>query len=191
MGNIKGTKTEKNLLSAFAGESQARNRYTYFAKQAKKEGYEQISAVFMETAENEKEHAKTFFKMLEGGDVEISAMFPAGVIGDTKANLLAAASGEYHEHSDLYPGFAKIAEEEGLPRIAAYFRHISVAERYHEKRYRALLDNIEKNRVFKREKTEKWKCRNCGYVIEDSSAPEKCPACDHPTAHFELYAENY
>lgn len=191
MKSLKGTKTEKNLLASFAGESQARNRYTYFAKQAKKEGFEQISAIFLETADNEKEHAKKFFKFLEGGDAEITAVFPAGIIGDTKANLAAAAAGENHEHTAMYPEFAKIANEEGFPIIAAVFLKIAAVEKEHEKRYRALLDNIEKDRVFKRDKTEKWKCRNCGYVHEGNSAPEKCPACNHPTAHFEIHCENY
>lgn len=191
MKSLKGTKTEKNLLTSFAGESQARNRYTYFAKQAKKEGFEQISAIFIETADNEREHAKRFFKFLEGGDAEITCLFPAGIIGDTKANLAAAAAGEHHEHTVMYPDFAKVAEEEGFPLIAAVFRKIAAVEIEHEKRYRALLDNIEKSRVFKRDKAEKWKCRNCGYVHEGNEAPEKCPACDHPTAHFEIHCENY
>lgn len=188
---LKGTKTEKNLLTAFAGESQARNRYTYFAKQAKKEGYEQISAIFLETADNEKEHAKRFFKFLEGGDVEIVASFPAGVIGDTKTNLAAAAAGEHHEYISMYPEFAKTAEEEGFPVIAAVFKFVASVEKHHEQRYRALLENIEKERVFKRGKSEKWKCRNCGYIHEAAEAPEKCPACDHPKAHFEIAGENY
>jgi len=191
MKSLKGTKTEKNLLTAFAGESQARNRYTYFASQAKKAGYEQISAIFIETADNEKEHAKRLFKFLEGGEAEISASFPAGVIGDTKENLREAAAGENHEHSHMYPEFAVVAEEEGFPEIAAVFRAIAIAEMQHEKRYLALLDNIDSNRVFKRENTVKWKCRNCGYIHEDTGAPEMCPACAHPIAHFELLGENY
>jgi len=191
MKSLKGTRTEKNLLISFAGESQARNRYTYFASKAKKEGYEQISAIFTETADNEKEHAKRFFKFLEGGDVEISAPFPAGVIGDTKANLKASASGEHHEYSDLYPSFAKDAEEEDFQEIADVFRAISVAEKQHEKRYLDLLKNIETDKVFKREKPIKWRCRNRGYSYESDSAPEKCPACDHPRAHFELLGENW
>ncbi len=188
---LKGTKTEKNLLKAFAGESQARNRYTYFASQAKKDGYEQIAAIFIETADNEKEHAKRLFKFLEGGEVEITATFPAGVIGETKENLRAAAAGENYEHTKMYPEFARIAEEEGFHEIASVFRAIAVAERQHEKRYLALLDNIEKDRVFKRERVVRWKCRNCGYIHEGTEAPEKCPACAHPRAYFELLSENY
>ncbi len=191
MKNLKGTKTEKNLLTAFAGESQARNRYTYFASQARKEGYEQIAAIFLETADNEKEHAKRLFKFLEGGEVEITATFPAGKIGNTKENLKAAAEGENYEHTQMYPEFAKIADEEGFPEIAAVFRAIAVAEEYHEKRFRALLENLENNKVFKREKPVKWRCRNCGYVHEGTEAPEKCPACAHPRAYFELLCENY
>jgi len=191
MRSIKGTKTEKHLLTAFAGESQARNRYTYFASQAKKEGYEQIAAVFLETADNEKEHAKRLFKLLEGGEVEIIASFPAGVIGNTKENLKAAATGENYEYTKMYPEFARIAEEEGFPNIAAIFRAIAVAEKQHEKRFLALLENIEKDRVFKRDRVVKWKCRNCGYIHEGTEAPEKCPACAHPRAYFELLGENY
>jgi rubrerythrin len=191
MKSLKGTRTEKNLLTAFAGESQARNRYSYFASQAKKEGYEQIRGIFLETADNEKEHAKRLFKFLEGGEVEIAAAFPAGVIGKTKENLKASAAGENYEHTKMYPEFAVTAEEEGFDEIAAVFRAIAVAEKQHEKRYLALLENIEKDRVFKREKIKRWKCRNCGYVHEGSEAPEKCPACAHPRAHFELLEENY
>ncbi len=191
MKSIKGTKTEKNLLSAFAGESQARNRYTYFASQARKEGYEQIATIFIETADNEKEHAKRLFKFLEGGEVEIRASYPAGVIGSTEENLKAAASGENYEHTKMYPGFARIAEEEGFSEVAAVFRAIAVAEKQHEKRFLSFLDNIEKDRVFKREKIMRWKCRNCGYVYEGTEAPEKCPACAHPRAYFELLSENY
>ena len=191
MKSLKGTKTEKNLLTAFAGESQARNRYTYFASQAKKEGYEQISAVFLDTADNEKEHAKRLFKFLEGGDVEINAAFPAGVIGDTKQNLKASAAGENHEHTKMYPEFANTAKKEGLPEIATVFSAIAVAEKQHEKRYLALLENIEKDRIFKKEKIVKWKCRNCGYVHEGIEAPEKCPACAHPRSYFEILCENY
>jgi len=191
MKSIKGTKTEKNLLSAFAGESQARNRYTYFASQARKEGYEQIATIFIETADNEKEHAKRLFKFLEGGEVEIRASYPAGVIGSTEENLKAAASGENYEHTKMYPGFARIAEEEGFSEVAAVFRAIAVAEKHHEKRFLSFLDNIEKDRVFKREKIMRWKCRNCGYVYEGTEAPEKCPACAHPRAYFELLSENY
>ena len=189
--SLKGTKTERNLLTAFAGESQARNRYTYFASQARKEGYEQISAIFLETADNEKEHAKRLFKFLEGGEVEISAAFPAGVIGDTKENLKAAAAGENYEHTQMYPEFAKIAEEEGFEEIASVFRAIAVAEKQHEKRYLGLLKNMEEGKVFKKDKVVKWKCRNCGYIHEGTEAPEECPACAHPRAYFELLAENW
>jgi len=191
MRSIKGTKTEKNLLIAFAGESQARNRYTYFASQAKKEGYEQIAAIFLETADNEKEHAKRLFKLLEGGEVEITASFPAGVLGNTKENLKAAATGENYEHTKLYPEFARIAEEEGFPHIAAIFKAIAVAEKQHEKRFLALLENIDNDRVFKRDIVVKWRCRNCGYIHEATEAPEACPACAHPRAYFELLYENY
>ncbi len=189
--SLKGTKTERNLLTAFAGESQARNRYTYFASQARKDGYEQISAIFLETADNEKEHAKRLFKFLEGGEVEISAAFPAGVIGDTKENLKAAAAGENYEHTQMYPEFAKIAEEEGFEEIASVFRAIAVAEKQHEKRYLGLLKNMEEGKVFKKDKVVKWKCRNCGYIHEGTEAPEECPACAHPRAYFELLAENW
>lgn len=188
---LKGTKTEKNLLAAFAGESQARNRYTYSASAAKKEGYEQISALFLETAENEKEHAKRFFKFLEGGMTEFTATFPAGRIGATAENLLAAAEGEYEEWTTLYPGFAKVADEEGFREIAEAFRHIARVEVKHEKRYRKLLENIEKGRVFKRDAPASWKCRNCGHHHEGAEAPELCPACLHPKSYFELLAENY
>ncbi|MCK4255457.1 rubrerythrin family protein [candidate division WOR-3 bacterium] len=191
MKSLKGTKTEKNLLTAFAGESQARNRYTYFASKAKKEGYEQIAGVFLETADNEKEHAERLFKFLEGGEVEISASFPAGIISETKENLVSAAAGENYEHTKMYPGFAKIAEEEGFLEIAAVFRAIAAAEKQHEKRYLALLENLEKDRVFKREKVVRWRCRNCGYIHEGTETPEKCPACAHPKAYFELLGENY
>jgi len=191
MGIIKGTKTEKNLLTAFAGESQARNRYSYFAGKAKKEGYEQISTIFEETANQEKEHAKRLFKLLEGGEVEISASFPAGVIGTTLENLKASAAGENHEHLHMYPGFAKTAREEGLEDIAKIFEAIAVAEKQHEKRYLALAYNIETGRVFKKDKEVMWRCRNCGYVHYGKEAPEKCPACDHPQAYFELLGENY
>ncbi len=187
--SIKGTRTEQNLLTAFAGESQARNRYTYFASQARKEGYVQIAAIFEETANQEKEHAKRLFKFLEGGEVKVEAAFPAGVIGNTLENLKAAAMGENYEHTQMYPEFAKIAEEEGFPEIADVFRNIAVAEKYHEKRYRDLAANIEAGRVFKRDKPIKWRCRNCGYVHEGEEAPEVCPACAHPRAHFELYVE--
>jgi len=191
MKSIRGTRTEKSLLIAFAGESQARNRYTYFASQAKKEGYEQIAGIFLETADNEKEHAKRLFKFLEGGELEITASYPAGIIADTKENLKAAAAGENYEHTKMYPEFARLAEEEGFPEIAAVLRAIAVAEKQHEKRYLALIENIEKNRVFNREKVVRWKCRNCGYIYEGTEPPEKCPACAHPRAYFELLSENY
>jgi rubrerythrin len=191
MANIKGTKTEKNLLTAFAGESQARNRYTYFASQAKKEGYEQMSHIFEETANQEKEHAKRLFNLLQGGEVEISASFPAGVVGSTLENLKASAAGEKYEHTEMYPGFAKIADAEGLPDIAKVFRSIAIAEKQHEKRYNALLANIEAGRVFKRDKEVVWRCRNCGYLHTGNEAPDECPACAHPKAHFELLGENY
>jgi len=189
--SIKGTMTEKNLLAAFAGESQARNRYTYFASVAKKEGFEQIFSIFLETADNEKEHAKRFFKFLEGGDVEITAAYPAGVIGTTKDNLKAAAAGEKLEHSTLYPKFADVAEKEGFPDVAEAFRKVSVSERQHEKRYSSLVNNIETVKVFKRDKAVKWKCGNCGYIHEGNTAPDQCPACLHPQAYFELLAENW
>jgi rubrerythrin len=191
MKSVKGTKTEKNLLGAFAGESQARNRYNYFASKAKKEGFEQISAVFAETADQEKEHAKRFFSFLEGGDVELTAAFPAGVVGTTAENLKAAAGGENHEHTSLYPGFAKTAEEEGFPAIATLFRAVCVAEKQHERRYRGLLANVESGKVFKKDKPVVWRCRNCGYLHEGPEAPDKCPACAHPQAHFELLGENW
>jgi rubrerythrin len=191
MEELKGTKTEKNLLAGFAGESQARNRYTYFSSQARKEGYEQISWIFVDTAENEKEHAKRFFKFLQGGDVEITATFPAGVIGSTKENLKEAAAGENLEHTTLYPEFARIAEEEGFKEIADVIRDIASVEKGHEKRYLTLLANIEKDRVFKRDSVVKWRCRNCGYIHEGNEAPQECPACAHPRAHYELFAENY
>lgn len=191
MKSIRKTKTEKNLLTAFAGESQARNRYTYFASQAKKEGYEQIAGFFLDTADNEKEHAKRLFKFLEGGEAEVMAVFPAGVIGDTSTNLKAAAAGENYEHMLMYPEFAKIADEECFPTIAAVFRAIAVAEKQHEKRYLGLSENIEKTRVFRREMPSKWKCRNCGYIHDGADTPAKCPACDHPQAYFELLGENW
>jgi rubrerythrin len=191
MAKLKGTRTEKNLLAAFAGESQARNRYTYFAGQAKKDGLVQISDIFLETADQEKEHAKRFFKFLEGGEVEITCAFPAGVVGATLANLKAAAVGEHHEHTTLYPGIAKIAEDEGFKDVAAAFRAISVAEKQHEKRYLDLAANVESGRVFKRDAKVTWRCRNCGYLHVGASAPELCPACLHPQAHFELLGENW
>lgn len=189
--SIKGTETEKNILKAFAGESQARNRYTYFASVAKKEGFEQISAIFLETADNEKEHAKRFFKFLEGGDVEITAMYPAGKIGTTTENLLAAAMGENEEHTKLYPEFADIAEKEGFQDVAFVFRKIAEVEKHHEERYRKLLKNIEDGTVFKKSTKTQWKCRNCGYVHEGPEALEKCPSCDHPKAYFELLCDNF
>jgi len=191
MASLKGTQTEKNLLTAFAGESQARNRYTYFASQAKKEGYVQISDIFTETANQEKEHAKRFFKFLEGGEVEIAAAFPAGVIGTTLENLKAAAAGEHYEHTEMYPGFAKVAREEGFNAIAEVLEAISVAEKQHEKRYDDLAANIEVGKVFLKDETVTWRCRNCGYLHEGEEAPELCPACAHPQAHFELLGENW
>jgi len=191
MGSLKGTQTEKNLLIAFSGESQARNRYTYFASKAKKEGYVQIAEIFTETANQEKEHAKRLFKFLEGGEVEITGAFPAGVIGTTIENLKDAAAGEHYEQTEMYPGFAKIAREEGFDSIAAVFEAIAVAEKQHEKRYVDLAANIEAGKVFKRDEKVIWRCRNCGYLHEGSEAPEVCPACDHPQAHFELLGENY
>jgi rubrerythrin len=191
MPTLKGTKTEKNLLTAFAGESQARNRYTYAAAKAKKEGYVQISAIFEETANQEKEHAKRLFKFLEGGEVEISAAFPAGVIGDTVSNLEAAAAGEHHETTEMYPSFAKVAREEGLDNVAKVFESIAIAEKNHEDRYNALAANIKNSAVFKKAKKVVWVCRNCGYTHEGEEAPQGCPACAHPQAHFEIKAENY
>ncbi|GAB4345765.1 MAG: rubrerythrin family protein [Candidatus Abyssubacteria bacterium] len=188
---VRGTQTEKNILTAFAGESQARNRYTYFASQAKKEGFEQIAFIFEETANQEKEHAKRLFKLLEGSDVEIQAAFPAGVIGTTAENLKAAASGENHEWTDMYPSFAKTAEQEGLKLIAKIFEAIAIAEKQHEKRYLALLKNVEAGTVFRKDKPVVWRCRNCGYLHNGTEAPNKCPACDHQKAHFELLGENY
>jgi rubrerythrin len=189
--SIKGSQTERNLLAAFAGESQARNRYSYFASAAKKAGFEQIAAVFLETADNEKEHAKRFFKLLEGGEVEITAAYPAGVIGDTAQNLRAAADGEKMEWTTIYADFAGTAEREGYPEVATAFKMIAKVELEHEKRYRALLDNVQSGRVFKKGKAERWVCRNCGYVHEGPEAPGLCPACQHPQAFFELKAENY
>lgn len=191
MTTFKGSKTEQNLLKAFAGESQASMRYTYFAKQAKKEGLEQISALFLETALNEDEHAKLFFKYLQGGMVEITASYPAGVIGDTLANLKAAADGENEEWTDLYPAFAKIAEEEGFMDVAATFKIISKVEKAHEERYRKLYKNLEEGHVFQRGEKLVWKCRNCGYLHEGTKAPELCPACKHPKSYFEIKESNY
>jgi len=188
---LKGSRTEKNILAAFAGESQARNRYTYFASQARKDGYIQMADIFTETAGQEKEHAKRLFKLLEGGEVEIQAAFPAGVIGTTAENLKAAAAGEHYEWEEMYPSFAGIAREEGFEDIAKIFESIAVAEKQHEKRYLGLLANIEAGRVFKKEKKVFWRCRNCGYIHEGEEAPEKCPACAHPQAFFELLAENW
>lgn len=191
MASIKGTKTEQNLLKAFAGESQARMRYTFFAGKARKEGYVQIADIFEETANQEKEHAKRFFSFLEGGMLEISASFPAGVVGTTLENLKAAADGEQEEHTLLYPEFAKVAMEEGFDAVAMVFEKISIAEKQHEKRYRDLASNIEKGVVFKREKDVTWRCRNCGYLHTSEEAPVSCPACAHPQDHFELFGENY
>ncbi|MTK54178.1 rubrerythrin [Paludibacter sp.] len=191
MKSIKGTRTEQNLLKSFAGESQARNRYTYFASVAKKEGYEQIAAIFEETANQEKEHAKRMFKFLEGGMVEITATYPAGVISTTAENLKEAAGGEHEEWSELYPFFAQIADEEGFPQIAAMYRMISVAEKGHEERYLAFLHNIEANEVFEKTDEVTWQCRNCGYVHTGTTPPEICPACLHPQAYFEVIKENY
>lgn len=191
MKSIKGTKTEQNLLKAFAGESQARMRYDYFAKQAKKEGLEQIASIFTETAENEKEHAKRFFKFLEGGPVEITATYPAGIIGTTLENLKAAADGENEEWTMIYQDFAKIAEEEGFKEIAIAFKMIATVEKAHESRYRTLYDNLENGKVFVKDGKVTWKCRNCGYLHEGEKAPEMCPACLHPQAHFEIKEANY
>lgn len=189
--SIKGTETEKNLLKSFAGESQARTRYTYFASIAKKEGFVQIADIFEETANQEKEHAKRFFKFLEGGELEITACFPAGKMGTTAENLLAAANGELEEHSELYPAFAEVADKEGFSEIAAAWRAISIAEKQHEKRYRDLLANLEQGKVFERDGSVVWRCRNCGYLHKGKQAPKECPACIHPQAHFELLAENW
>lgn len=189
--SIKGSKTEKNLLAAFSGESQARNRYTYFASAARKEGFEQIAAVFAETAENEKEHAKVFFKYLEGGDVEITAVYPAGMIRDTKANLEEAAAGENLEWTTLYSDFAKVAKDEGFPEVARSFEQVAKVERFHEARYRKFINNIAGGEVFKKKTPVKWHCINCGYVFEGPEAPKECPACRHPQSFYEVLAENY
>ena len=191
MKAVKGSRTEKNLMLAFAGESQARNRYSFFAGKAKGEGFVQIADIFVETAEQEKEHAKRLFKFFEGGELEIAASFPAGIIGATEANLLASAAGENHEHTEMYPSFAKIADEEGFAEIANVMRRIAVAEAFHEKRFRAFAKNIKEGRVFAREKSVSWRCRNCGYIHENASAPDECPACAHPKAHFELAPSNW
>jgi rubrerythrin len=191
MASLKGTQTEKNVLTAFAGESQARNRYTFFAKQAKKDGFEQVSKIFEETAVQEKEHAKRLFKFLEGGEVEITAAFPAGVIGTTAENLKEAAGGENYEWTEMYPGFAETADQEGFPEIAAAMRAIAVAEKQHEARYLGLLKNIEDGTVFKKSESKVWRCLNCGYLHSGPEAPSTCPACAHPQAYFELLAENW
>ena len=191
MPKVKGTQTEKNLLAAFAGESQARNRYTYFATVARKEGYEQIAAIFADTADNEKEHAQVFFGLLEGGEVEITARYPAGVIADTAANLEAAADGERYEWTTLYKDFAEQARQEGLSQVATAFTEIAEVEEEHEKRYRKLLENVRQGRVFARDTVVRWRCRNCGYVHQGKAAPQVCPACRHPQAFYELMAENY
>ena len=188
---FKGSQTEKNLLAAFAGESQARNRYTYFASAARKEGYEQISAIFLETAENEKEHAKLFFNLLRGGEVEIIASYPAGPVGDTPANLKAAADGENLEWTTLYSNFAEVAKKEGFTEISETFSQVAKVEKFHEERYRRLLKNMKGGKVFKKDSSVKWHCRNCGYVFEGKEVPDQCPVCKHPRAHFELLAENY
>lgn len=191
MKSLKGTQTEKNILIAFSGESQARNRYTYFASAAKNEGFVQISAIFTETADQEKEHAKRLFKFLEGGDLEITAAFPAGIIADTQSNLINAAAGEHHEHTEMYPQFAALAEKEGFAEVAATMRAIAVAEAFHERRYLDFAKNIKEGRVFSRPEKVTWRCRNCGYVHEGASAPHLCPACAHPQAHFELLGINW
>ena len=191
MAQLKGTKTEKNLLTAFAGESQARNRYTYFASKAKKEGYEQISAIFLETADNEKEHAKRFFKFLEGNMVEITATYPAGIIGTTLENLKASADGENEEWTELYPEFARVAEEEGFKEVAVAFKMIAKVEEAHEKRYRTLYNNLQEGKVFEKEDKIVWKCRNCGFLHEGTKALKTCPACLHPQSYFEIKESNY
>jgi rubrerythrin len=191
MKSLKGTQTEKNILAAFAGESQARNRYTFFASKAKKEGYDQIHGIFLETADNEKEHAERLFKFLEGGDAEVQASFPAGIIGSTSENLKEAAGGENYEYTTMYPEFAKTADEEGFPEVAETIRAIAIAEKQHEKRYLGLLDNLNNNRVFKRDEVVKWRCRNCGYIHEGKEPPEECPACAHPKSYYELLCENW
>jgi len=188
---LRGSETEKNLLKSFAGESQARNRYTFFASAAKKDGYEQISAIFRETADNEKEHAELFFKLLEGGMTEITASYPAGVIGTTAENLKEAADGEKMEWGTLYPDFADVAEKEGFEEVANTFRMVAKVEKQHERRYRKLLANVEQGKVFKKDKVIKWKCRNCGHVYEGNEAPERCLVCDHARSYFEVWCENY
>jgi rubrerythrin len=191
MKSLKDTKTEKNLMTAFAGESQARNRYSFFASQAKKEGYEQIAAIFLDTADNEKEHAKVLFKLLEGGEAEVLARFPAGVIAGTVDNLFEAANGERYEYAEMYPSFAEIAKSEGFPEIAATFLNIAAAEKGHERRYLSLKKNLDEGAVFKRSSKVVWRCRNCGYMHEGNDAPEECPACKHETAYFEVFGEVY
>ncbi len=191
MSSIKGTQTEKNLMAAFAGESQARNRYTYFASKAKKEGFIQIARVFEETADQEKEHAKRLFKFMEGGEVEITGGFPSGTIASTVENLKAGAAGEHFEHTRMYPEFAKVAKEEGLDPIAKVFEAIAVAEKQHEKRFNGFVKNIEEDKVFKKDKTVVWRCQNCGYLFEGTEAPASCPACAHPQAYFEMLGENW
>ncbi len=188
---LKNSRTEKNLLGAFAGESQARTRYTIFASAAKKEGYEQISAIFQETADNEKEHAKLFFKLLKGGMVQITATYPAGIIGSTAENLKESAEGEKLEWGTLYPNFAEVADEEGFTEVARTFRQVAQVEAHHEQRYRKLLANIDQGKVFKKDKPVKWKCRNCGNIFEGAEAPEKCPVCDHPKSYHEILCEDY
>ena len=188
---FKGSQTEKNILASFAGESQARNRYTYFASAARKEGYEQIAAIFLETAENEKEHAKLFFSLLKGGDTEIIAAYPSGIIDQTAANLKAAADGENLEWTTLYQNFADIAKKEGFTEASETFSQVAKVERFHEARYRSLLKNAKDGKIFKKDGPVKWHCRNCGYIFEDKDVPEKCPVCKHPRAYFEVLAENY
>ncbi len=187
----KGSQSEKNVLASFAGESQARNRYTYFASQARKEGYEQIAAIFLETADNEKEHAKLFFSLLKGGETEIMAAYPAGVISDTAANLQAAAAGENLEWTTLYKNFAEVGKKEGFPEVYQTFSQIAKVERFHEARYLSLLKNAKEGKVFQKDSSVKWHCRNCGYVFDGREVPDKCPVCQHPKAHFEVLAENY
>lgn len=189
--DFKCSKTEKNLLAAFAGESQARNRYTFFASVARKAGYEQIAAIFQETADNEKEHAELFFKHLKGGMVEINAAYPAGVIASTAENLKAAAEGEKLEWGTLYPNFGEVAEQEGFPEVAQTFRGVAKVEAYHERRYLKLLENVKQDKVFKKDTPIKWKCRNCGFVYEGTEVPDKCPVCNHPKSYFEVWCENY
>lgn len=191
MKSLKGTKTEKNLLIAFSGESQARNRYTFWGSKAKKDGFVQIADIFVETADQEREHAKRLFKFMQGGEVEITAGFPAGIIADTHANLIEAAAGEHHEYTHMYPDFASIAEAEGFREIGQVMRSIAVAEQFHERRFLDFAKNIKEGRVFVREQTVKWRCRNCGYIHEALGAPELCPACAHPMAHFELLGMNW